>query len=87
MRGGFVSGRAGIYRPLYLACVQGTRSSVQNFVEGARDAQGATVEDVGVDHGCGHACVAEELSDGADFGSAFQEVVREGVAEDVPLND
>lgn len=74
VRGGFVGGQSRIYRPLYLACVQGTRSTVQNLVEGARDAQGATVEDAGADHVCGHAGVAEELLDGADVGSAFQEV-------------
>jgi hypothetical protein len=52
-------------------------------VEGALDAEGASVEDVGVDHGGGDVAVAEELLDGADVVAGFQQVGGEGMAEGV----
>lgn len=52
-------------------------------VEGAADAEGAAVEDVGVDHGGGDVAVAEQLLDGADVVAGFEEVGGEGVAEGV----
>ena len=36
-----------------------------------------------IDHGCGDVAVSEELLDGPDIGSAFEEMGREGVAEGV----
>jgi len=38
-------------------------------VGGPKDAGGASVEDVSVDHGGGDVAVAEELLDGADVGA------------------
>jgi hypothetical protein len=49
----------------------------------ALDAEGAAIEDVGVDHGGRDVAVAEELLDGADVVSGFQKVGGEGVAEGV----
>jgi hypothetical protein len=37
----------------------------------AEDSGGASVEDVGVDHGGGDVAVAEELLDGSDVGAVF----------------
>jgi hypothetical protein len=51
------------------------------LVEGAADAEGAAVEDVGVDHRGGDVAVAEELLNGADVVCRFFEpsqLAREG---------
>jgi hypothetical protein len=50
------------------------------------DAEGAAVEDVGVDHGGGDVAVAEELLDGADVVASLEEVGGKGVAEGVAAN-
>ena len=55
----------------------------EHAVEGAADAEAASVEDVGVDHGGGDVGVAEELLDGADVVAALEEVGGEGVADGV----
>ena len=47
------------------------------------DAEGAAVEDVGVDHGGGDVAVAEELLDGADVVAGLEQVGGEGVAQGV----
>src|SRR5688500_16314834 len=52
-------------------------------VEGALDASGAAVEDVGVDHGGGDVFVAQEFLDGTDVVAVFEEVGGEAVAEGV----
>ena len=52
-------------------------------VGGALDAVGAADGDVCVDHGGLQVAVAEELLDGSDVGSGFEEVGGEGVAEGV----
>jgi len=44
-------------------------------------AEGATVEDVGVDHGGGDVAVAEELLDGANVVAGLKQVGREGVPQ------
>ena len=53
------------------------------LVERAVDAEGAAVEDVGVDHGGGDVAVAEELLDGADVVAGFEQVSREAVPQAV----
>ena len=55
----------------------------ERLVEGAADAEGAAVEDVGVDHGGGDVAVAEELLDSANVVAGLEEVGGEGVAEGV----
>ena len=50
-------------------------SCSEDAVRGAQDRAGATVQDVGVDHGRAHVVVTEELLDGPD-------VVEENVATD-----
>jgi hypothetical protein len=52
-------------------------------IEGTPYARGATVEDVGVDHGRGDVSVAEELLDGANVVSGLQQVCGKGVTERV----
>ena len=49
----------------------GAGSHRPEAVGGAEDAGGATVEDVGVDHGGGDVAVAEELLDGSDVGAVL----------------
>jgi hypothetical protein len=53
------------------------------LVEGAADGEGATIEDVGVDHGGGDVAVTEELLDGADVVARLEEVGGEAVPEGV----
>lgn len=53
------------------------------LVEGASDAEGATVEDVRVDHGRGDVAMTEQLLDGADVVAGLEQVGREAVAEAV----
>ncbi len=52
-------------------------------VGGAGDSQGASVQDMGVDHRGLDVPVAEEFLDDADVGAIFEEVGGEGVAQDV----
>ena len=57
---------------------------------GAGDAEGPSVEDVGVDHRRPEVAVAEEHLDGADVRTALEQVGGEGVPEGVagdPLGD
>lgn len=44
-------------------------------------AEWATVEHVGIDHGCAHILMAQELLDCADVLPPFQQVRRKGVAK------
>jgi hypothetical protein len=53
------------------------------IVEGAPDAVGAAVEDVGVDHGRADVVVAEQLLDGADVVAVLKEVGCKAVAKGV----
>ena len=59
------------------------RFSWGELVEGAADAEAASVEDVGVDHGGLPVAVAEEFLDRADIVAGLEQVRREGVAERV----
>jgi len=52
-------------------------------IEGAANATGASIQDVGVDHSGADVLVTEELLDRADVVAGFQEVSREGVAKGV----
>jgi len=52
-------------------------------VEGAGDAEGAELGDVGVDHGGSEVLVAEEMLDRADGLAGEEEFGGEGVAEGV----
>ena len=52
-------------------------------IEGAADGEGATLDDVGVDHGGADALVAEEFLDGVDIVAGLEEVGGEGVAQGV----
>ena len=70
-REGEARGCVGLPRPVYLVCISDARSTVENLVERARDAQWAPIEDVRIDHGRCHAGMAEELLDGSNVGSAF----------------
>lgn len=53
------------------------------LVEGAAHGEGASVEDVGVDHCGGDVAVAQELLDGADVVARFEQVRSEAVAKGV----
>jgi hypothetical protein len=53
------------------------------LVEGAADGEGATVEDVGVDHGGRDVAVTEKLLDGSDVVAGLEEVGGEAVPEGV----
>lgn len=53
------------------------------FIQGARDSQGALVEGVSVDHGGAHIFVSQEFLNGPDVMTVFQEVGCEGMAEGV----
>ena len=55
----------------------------RSAVEGAADAGGAAVEDVGVDHGGRDILVAQELLDGADVVAVLEQVGGEAVAKRV----
>ena len=50
-------------------------------VGGALNTGGATVQDVGVDHGRGDVLVTEQLLDSTDVAAVFQEVGCEAGAE------
>jgi hypothetical protein len=52
-------------------------------VEGAADAGGAAVENVGVDHGGRDILVAQQFLDGADVVAVLEQVGGEAVAKDV----
>jgi len=52
-------------------------------VEGAFDGGGASIENVGVDHGGFNVFVTKQFLDGADIVAIFQEVGGEGVSENV----
>lgn len=52
-------------------------------IDWALDAEGAAVEDVGVDHGRADVSVAEEGLDGSEVGAVLEEMGCEGVAEGV----
>ena len=56
---------------------------VAREVERAPHAEGAGVEDVGVDHGRRHVPVSEKLLDGADVVAALQKMGGEGMAQGV----
>jgi len=56
---------------------------VQLAIEGAAHGQGASVEDVGVDHGCPHVLMSEEFLHGSDIVAIFKEVRGEAMAEGV----
>jgi hypothetical protein len=58
-------------------------SWAEDAVGGARDAGGAAVEDVGVDHRGIQVVVTEQLLNGADVAAIFQQMGGEGVAERV----
>ena len=47
------------------------------------DGEGATIEDMGVDHGRLNVFVAKQLLNGADIITIFKQVRGESVAEDV----
>lgn len=49
-------------------------------VEGALDTKGAAVQDVGIDHGGGDVPVAQQILNGADVGSGFQQMVPANLA-------
>src|SRR5262245_23174994 len=59
----------------------------RQLVEGAEDAGGAAVEDVGVDPGGADVGMAEQLLDGADVVAALQQAGGEAVAEDVRADE
>ena len=52
-------------------------------VHGAVHAQGASIEHMGVDHGCFHILMAHQLLNRADVLAALQQVGGEGMAEGV----
>ena len=81
--------RAAAAKVLTKAGVAGTRheaSSAENAASGlqpicrAGDAEGASVEDVGVDHCRLEVAVAEQLLDGADVRSVLEQVAGEAMA-------
>jgi len=51
------------------------------LIERAADAEGAAIEDVGVDHGGRDVAVAQKLLDGPDVVAGFEQVRGEAVAE------
>jgi hypothetical protein len=57
--------------------------AVRSAVEGAANAAGASIQDVGVDHRGADLLVAKQLLDRADIIASFQKVGREGVTEGV----
>ena len=83
------SSRRGAARGLILETLRGEEqrrpglawidASIVQAVRGARDAQKAAAEDVGVDHRGLHAAVAEQLLNGANVGAVLEQVGRKGV--------
>jgi hypothetical protein len=53
------------------------------LIQWAADGKPPAIEDVGVDHGSLHVFVPQQLLDGANVVTGFQEVGGEGVAEGV----
>ena len=62
---------------------RGCQAGSEHVIEGTLDAEGAAVEDVGVDLGGADVGMAEQLLDGADVVAALEEVGGEAVAEAV----
>ena len=72
--------------PVFLCCLnpQGQHASrLQWPVQRTLNAEGASAQDVGVDHGRGDILVSQELLDGADVRARFEQVRGERVSQGV----
>ena len=72
---------SGIYAPLPKGEGRSASGQVRSHIERGTDGEATAVKDVGVDHGCSHVFVTQQILDGSNIVAVLQQMRSKGMAQ------